>query len=128
MDQQELTGIERARRGIFSRDWFGQLYRGELSLGDTFWIGNFGTALVLAPAIFAGYVALIVLGAGAAVWPWFLGLTATAVFVHFAFLACAVFIAATQAPEAGGWRWAGVAITVANAAGAALFAIRFLSP
>jgi len=62
MDQTEWEKAAEARKEIFRPKWFGQLLRGELSLGDTFWIGNFGVALVFVPISFAVMLLMTTLG------------------------------------------------------------------
>ena len=125
-EYDDLTRSIAERRRIFTPHWFGDLLSGRLGLGDTFWIGNYGVALIIVPilvlvplltAIFLGpgahrIVSLVLYGA----------LT-----VYLVLLTRAVLRTARRVPEVGGWRFAGIAITVIQAALAALFTWAFLT-
>ena len=52
---QELRAIHAARHRSFTPRWFAALFGGRLGVGETFWMGNLGVALVVVP------VALVIL-------------------------------------------------------------------
>ena len=56
-DFAKLTATLAERRRYFTLDWFRDLLGARLSLGDTFWIGTYGTALIYVP----GTVLLVLL-------------------------------------------------------------------
>jgi hypothetical protein len=121
---EDLTAVALERRKIFRPEWFRDLLAARLGLGDTFWIGNYGVALVFVPLFFfIGLVAPAFFGqqAYAFLYPSFAGLSAIYQFC----LIRAVFICARRTPEVGGWRWVGVAFTVLNFATSALLALLF---
>ncbi|KPP93792.1 MAG: Triose-phosphate Transporter family [Rhodobacteraceae bacterium HLUCCA08] len=98
------------RRDIFRPAWFGRLLRARLGLGDTFWIGNIGVALVFVPVtVLVGVLASLVLSDRA------LDLVLAALLVGLCayqiVLTRAVWIVARRTPEVGSWRWVGLALT-----------------
>lgn len=107
---QDRNATRAVRKDYFRPAWFAALLRGQLGLGDTFWVGNYGVGLIFMPVL---VVALLfgpmLLPAGIALWLGRVVLTALA--LYFALLTRAVFIAARRTPEVGGWRWLGVFIT-----------------
>lgn len=119
---QDLTAIPTERRRYFRPAWFRDLLTAKLSLGDTFWIGNFGTALITVPVMM-----LFILLARIFLSPAMAGLVSAAAMMaisaYFLALTGAVFRTALPRREVGGWRWAGVAITFANAVGATFIAL-----
>ncbi|NBD28702.1 MAG: hypothetical protein GVY31_01520 [Alphaproteobacteria bacterium] len=111
-DYDDLTGPARDRRRYFTRAWVISMLRGRENLGDTFWVGCLGMWLMAAPAAVLGAVLLRGFGAGP-------GLLAMAQLVFFGVLAAwflaltrAVWCAARRTPQAGAWRWAGLAIAL----------------
>lgn len=109
-DFDDLTRRTEARKEIFRPRWFRKLLRGELTLGDTFWIGNIGVALVFVPITFiVALIATLVLpnrGAGLV-----MGALMAALCVYQIALTRAVWITARRTPEVGGWRWVGLGLT-----------------
>jgi hypothetical protein len=125
-DYELLTETMSERRRYFTPAWFADLLAGRLSLGDTFWIGNFGTALVFVPA----QVLLIVLAGLLLPAPWGMRLASIGAWALAAFhlaLLRAVLKTALPRHDTGGWRWAGVAITALIAAGSISTAIWLLT-
>ncbi|PIE09605.1 MAG: hypothetical protein CSA72_12020 [Rhodobacterales bacterium] len=114
MDQQELDRIHAERHGYFTPKWFGRLMRGELSLGDTFWIGNYGVALVTVPAAFL--IAMLAKIVSEQTYLTTMMVVAVAFALYHLALTRAVWITARRAPGRGGWRWVGLFITALNAA------------
>jgi hypothetical protein len=109
-----LDDLERSldeRRKYFSPDWFRKLLKAELSLGDTFWIGNFGILLFVVPLQVLVLIMLLGSDVGAGFvrgWQIFFW---TVNALYFLALARAVFITARSTPEVGKWRWVGVTYT-----------------
>lgn len=62
MTETEWEKAAEARKEIFRPKWFGRLLKGELSLGDTFWIGDFGVALVFVPISFSVMIFMTIIG------------------------------------------------------------------
>ena len=126
MNPEEWQAIKAERARIFRPAWFADLLAGRLGLGDTFWIGNYGVALIFVPAILLVNVLLVnfapgVVGPVLAVLVGLVGLYKLA-------LLRAVWITAGRTPEVGGWRWAGVAITAVDVAATLAFAVVLLNP
>ncbi|MFZ1468008.1 MAG: hypothetical protein WAT09_03415 [Paracoccaceae bacterium] len=122
----DLTAIPAERRRYFTPAWFRDLLAARLSLGDTFWIGNFGTALITVPAVMLFVLlARVFLDPGMAALV--SGLAMMAIAVYYAVLALAVLRTALPRSEVGGWRWVGVACTLAIAVGTALLALVLLA-
>ncbi|MFI0396318.1 hypothetical protein [Paracoccus jiaweipingae] len=106
--------LQSDRARYFTPRWFAELLSARLSLGDTFWIGNFGTALLIVPVT----IILLLLPQMVAIPPRaqtaLLGLW-LAVLCGFAlFLLVAVTRVALRTPSVGGWRWAAVGVTALN--------------
>ena len=130
MDQKDdyefLTETTAERRRYFTPSWFADLLAGRLSLGDTFWIGNFGTSLFFVPA----NVVLMVLAGLFLPQSWTMrlpGLVVLAQTVFFFALLRAVWITALPRTDAGIWRWLGVAVTLFIAVSTAFFAYLLLT-
>jgi len=51
LSKSELDAIHAERTKFFTRQWFGDLFSGRLSPGDTFWAGNYGPALIVVPLL-----------------------------------------------------------------------------
>ncbi|WP_102225564.1 hypothetical protein [Acidimangrovimonas sediminis] len=113
MDPRLAQEIDRtlAERGrYFTPRWFARLFRGRLSLADSFWTGMFGPLLVVVPAM----VLLAMLSKGvdpAAGLPVFSALLVV-VGLYWAAVTRAVVMAAWRSPQAGGWRWTAVAVAL----------------
>ncbi|MCO6186553.1 hypothetical protein [Rhizobium sp. L1K21] len=120
---EELTKSLDERKQYFTPRWFGQLLSARLSLGDTFWIGNFGILLFVVPALVIAPILLHAVGIGEQVSGIILGLLLAAFAVYLFALLRAVFITAGQTPDAGVWRWVGVFITLLSALSVALLSV-----
>lgn len=110
----EWRRIAEERRYIFTPAWFKDLLGARLSLGDTFWIGNIGTALIYVPGSFL----LTVLGPLLLPLPLsliFLGAVYVALACFFVALSFAMFRVARATPTAGLWRWVGFGLTTLHA-------------
>ena len=106
--QHELDRTLKERAQYFTLRWFSRLFRGALSLADSFWIGLFGPLIVAVPAMVM--IAMLSKGVDArAGMPVFAGLTLL-LGLYWAAVVRGVLIAARRTPHAGGWRWAAVAI------------------
>ena len=120
----DLATIAAARRRYFTPRWFGDLLAARLSLGDTFWIGTYGTALIFIPI---GFVLLVLtmiflppeqVANMLSIWLAFIA-------VFYVVLLTAVFRTALRTPQVGAWRWVGVFIALVNAAAAVFYAYIF---
>jgi hypothetical protein len=92
----------------FSPGWFRELLAGRLSLGDTFWIGNYGTALFHQPLV----VFLLILPVPKVVPAAVLALLA----LYELALARAVMLARPKVETPLGWKIVGVLLTLGFAA------------
>ena len=120
---QDLTAVPVERRRYFTPAWFGDLLAARLSLGDTFWIGTFGTALFFVPAmVLLVLLARIALSANLA--SLLSGGALLALAAYHTAVAVAVLRTARARPDVGGWRWAGVVVSCAIAGGTALLALK----
>ncbi len=99
---------------LFTPGWFGDLLAARLGLGDTFWIGNFGTGLVLVPAHVVIVILLQIIGLGDLALARVTGVFMVLLTLYFIALLRAVFLCARRTPEVGGWRWIGVIYTAMN--------------
>lgn len=117
----DLGLIMAERRRYFTPSWFADLLSARLGLGDTFWIGNYGTALIFVPMgmllVLPGRLVLPPAGA-----TWLIALWFALVALFFLALTVAMLRLALRTPAAGGWRWLGVVLTASNAVSAALLA------
>lgn len=113
-DFDDLTKTTEDRRRIFTPDWFRDLLGARLGLGDTFWIGNYGVALLYVP--FVALVPVILWGVGLSERGVniYQGVIWSLITLYMLALSRAVFMTARRTPQVGGWRWVGVALTVAN--------------
>ncbi|TKZ21586.1 hypothetical protein FAP39_05640 [Shimia litoralis] len=109
-----MDKIEQDKTGMFRPAWFSALLKGQLPLGETFWVGNWGTALFHQPLL----ALLVVLPLPSAV-P---GVLAVLLACFELALVRAVLIAKPGVPTPVGWRVAGVIVTLAIAALFASFA------
>lgn len=113
MNKAELDRIQAERHGYFTPQWFGRLLRGDLSIGDTFWIGNYGVALVTIPASFL--IALLTRIAGEPVYLWaMIAVSALFALYHLALIR-AVWITLRKAQRRSIWGYVGLVLTTANA-------------
>ncbi|MEQ9695716.1 hypothetical protein [Shimia sp. SDUM112013] len=88
---------------IFTPAWFKALFAGDLILGETFWGGNFGTALFHQPIV----ALLLVLPISTAIPAAFWGLLT----LYQLALTRAVILAKPGVPTPIGWKIAGIIIT-----------------
>ncbi len=112
MDKEEWAQAADDRREIFRPTWFKQLLGGQLSLGDTFWIGNFGVALIFVPLAFVfSLILLIFTGINDQVTSFRNIVILILMALYYAFLTRAVLISAVRTPQVGAWRWIGLGYT-----------------
>ncbi len=120
-DDETRRAVE-ARRRHFTPRWFYDLATARLDLGETFWVGNVGASLIFIPAGFAVVAPAAFISADA---------VRVALVAVLALLALYSLVVATALARlslrasAGGWGWAGVAVTALLAAGYALAAVAF---
>lgn len=122
---KDLTAVPPERRRYFTPGWFRKLLAAKLSFGDTFWIGSFGTALFFVP----GMVLLVLLARivfSVSMAALVSGAAMLALALYYAALAVAVFRTALPRTDVGGWRWAGVAVTIALTVGTGFLALALL--
>lgn len=110
----DTAAIAAERQRYFTPRWFMELLTARLSLGDTFWIGSYGTLLVIVPLGTALLlIAQWVLSPGQ--FRYVTNGTVTVMALYHAALLTAVVRTALRAPQVGGWRWLGVLIALFNA-------------
>ncbi len=94
------------RPAFFTPSWFGALFRGEHSLGDTFWGGAFGVQLIFVPVWAAAeFLIQVILPT---LEPTIFMISMAIFLAYSLLLTRSVFIVARKSPAAGGWRWAAV--------------------
>lgn len=125
-DKSGPTPPAQPRRSYFTPRWFADLLSARLSLGDTFWAGGFGTALIFVPLGFIIFFLAFSL-LPAAQYRWVNGGWIALLALFYVVLTTAVFRTARRTPEVGAWRWVGVLVILANAVGLTLFAMTILS-
>lgn len=125
MENKDLEQVIDQRREIFRPAWFKKLLAGKLGLGDTFWIGNFGIALVFVPILFLFATVLLAFASDDALLNLSLAIVSALMTIYYTLLVRAVFRAAKRTPEVGGWRWVGVGYTALQVIIAMLFTIFF---
>ncbi|MDW3117721.1 hypothetical protein [Roseovarius pacificus] len=120
----DLAAVNAERRHYFKPRWFVDLLSARLSVGDTFWIGGYGTALIFVPV---GFVMLLVarIFLSAPQVANMLGILITFMALFHVALLTAVFRTALHNPQVSAWRWVGVLITLANATTMALLTYTF---
>jgi hypothetical protein len=126
-DYDELTRSSQDRRRYFTRAWIRSMLQGREGLGDTFWVGNFGMLLIIVPLAALVPVLLSGVGMGPGLLIPLQGLFLALVGLYFVGLGRAVFIVARRTPQAGPWRWVGLAYTLAQAALCLVGAMAFLT-
>lgn len=120
----DTASIAAERKRYFTPRWFLDLLAARLSLGDTFWIGGFGTALVFAPFGFTLFlVAHWVLSPGQ--FRILMGGWITFLTLFHAALWTAIVRTAWRTPQVGGWRWVGVLVALFNVAAMATMTYLF---
>ncbi|MBD3804446.1 hypothetical protein BMG00_10955 [Thioclava marina] len=114
MPQSELDAIQAERAKFFTPRWFGDLFAGRLSPGDTFWVGNYGPAMVVVPALVL--IALFTAMASPGhLGPLFGGTAILAGLYRIAVL-IGLFRSVARTPGPKGWRIFGLLWTVFEAA------------
>ncbi|MDO6796840.1 hypothetical protein [Shimia thalassica] len=93
---------------MFSVAWFRALLTAQLPTGETFWVGNFGTALFHQPLIAISLVLSTPVSVLAGLW----GLLAA----YQLYLATAVARSKPGVPTPVGWKIAGILVTLGNGA------------
>ena len=99
---------------FFSGRWLRQLWAGQFSFGDTFFVGLFGPAFVFVPAgvVIAGFLAAVAPSTMAAAIAAMTVLYA----LYFSATLSAIFKTGLVAKDIGGWRWFGIFLAVASTA------------
>lgn len=93
---------------LFTPQWLRALLRGERATGETFWVGNYGTALFHQPVM----AMLLVLPISEAI-P---AILAIALVLYQLALTVAVARSKPGVPTPFGWKLAGIAMTLVHAA------------
>ena len=93
---------------IFTPAWFSALLRGTLPTGETFWAGNYGTALFHQPLV----ALLVVLPIPRLIPALFWG----ALTLYQLVLTSAVIRSKPDVPTPLGWKLAGIAVTLGHGA------------
>ncbi|WP_417807406.1 hypothetical protein [Thioclava sp.] len=114
LSKSELNAIHAERTKFFTPQWFGDLFSGRLSPGDTFWIGNYGPALIVVPllVIVALFTAMAMPGH---LEPLF-GSVALAVGLYRLVVLSGLVRSVLRTPGPKVWRWIGVFWTLYEAA------------
>ena len=109
---------------FFTVAWLRQLWAGQFSFGDTFFVGLFGPAFVFIPVgvVIAGFLAAAVPGTMET------AIAAMAVMyaLYFSATLPAVFKTGLVANDIGGWRWFGIFLAVASTLGLWWAAYKFI--
>ena len=109
---------------FFSALWLRQLWAGQFSFGDTFFVGMFGPAFVFVP------VGVVIVGFLAAAVPGTMETAIAAMAVlyalYFSATLPAVFKTGLAAKDVGGWRWFGIFLAVASTVALWWSAYRFI--
>ena len=124
--QSALDAIRAERTRIFSRQWFRDLLAGRLGPGDTFWLGNYGTAMVIVPLVML--LAMILAISAPAAMPSTLAAIAALVGLYRITILRALVVTTRAAAGPNGWRWTGVVWTGIEAALLLGYALRALWP
>ena len=103
-----MTDGTQTQMRLFTLKWLSALLRGERTTGETFWVGNYGTALFHQPLM-----ALLLVLPISALIPG--ALTSLLVVYQFT-LATAVWRSTPGVPTPIGWKIAGILITFGHAA------------
>lgn len=110
MDKAELDHIQAERHKFLTPPWFGRLLRGQLSVGDTFWVGNFGVSLITMPAMILGMLVAKMVSPTA--YGVFNMIVAGGLGLYHLGLTRALWIAIRKEPQTTNWKWVGLAITL----------------
>ena len=99
---------------FFSAGWLRQLWAGQFSFGDTFFVGMFGPAFVFVPVgvVVAGFLAAAVPGRMEAA----IAVMTVLYALYFSATLPAVIKTGIAAKSVGGWRWFGILLAVAATA------------
>ncbi len=109
---QELRAIHAARHRSFTPRWFAALFGGRLGVGETFWMGNLGVALVVVPVALVILLLLLrvdAVGAASA----FKSELALLLGLYRAALLRGLWASFRASPLRDGWGWTGLALTAA---------------
>jgi hypothetical protein len=109
LDKTTLENITAMRATYFTPRWFGELLRGRLTPGDTFWIGNFGIELFVVPALVFGTM-LLALSNPSATAP-MLGVAFASTGLYRLALLRGLWITSRVAGLSG-WHWTGLGTTL----------------
>ena len=128
MSKEEWPQAANNRKEIFRPIWFRKLVGGKFSLGDTFWIGNFGVPIVFA---LLGFAILLILsiftGENEQAASYSIAVMMVLLVIYYALLVRAVFTCAVRTPQVGAWRWVGLAFTMGQLATISMVAFFMLS-
>ncbi|MCW9044396.1 MAG: hypothetical protein OQK05_13730 [Pseudopelagicola sp.] len=97
-----------SKHKIFTPPWFSALLKGQLTTGETFWAGNYGTALFHQPIVALLVVLPIPRLIPAVFW--------AVLTLYQLVLTAAVIRSKPGVPTPLGWRIAGIVITLAHGA------------
>lgn len=112
MSDQEST--PKAIRS-FTREWFGQLLRAELPLGETFWAGGVGVGLIVVPAYYVIYFFTLTVLPSLA-WPELVVMNG--ILAIYSIVICRVIvITAWRNTTASGYRWVAMALAIGTMGG-----------
>ncbi|EBA09536.1 hypothetical protein [Sagittula stellata] len=118
--EAELARIHDERAAIFRPAWFGNLAKGRLSLGETFWGGYVGVQLIAMPLWILAMVPAIAAESDGLVpysLPWVLVLVFYLLQLGWTLAVTrAVLGVAPKARQAGGWRWVAMIVALVIAA------------
>ena len=114
LSQSELDAIHAERAKFFTPTWFGDLFAGRLPPGDTFWIGNYGPALIVVPllVIVALFTAMSAPGHLGALF----GIVALVVGLYRLVILSGLLRSVRRTPGPKAWRWIGLFWTLLEAA------------
>ncbi|MBO9479538.1 hypothetical protein J7382_18485 [Shimia sp. R11_0] len=93
---------------LFTPKWLAALLKGQRPAGETFWVGNYGTALFHQPIL-----AVMLVLPLPSILP---GLLTALLTVYQLVLSVAVARAQPNVPTPTGWKIAGILVTLGNAA------------
>ncbi|GAA3870663.1 hypothetical protein [Celeribacter arenosi] len=114
MSQNDADAIQAERARMFTTRFWLNLLRGQEGLGDTFWAGNYLSGLFLIPVV----VLLLAIPPASGLLPFIF----IAFGIYLLAVARAVAIAKPKGDTGLGWKIAGVAWTLLNAASCLAYA------
>lgn len=106
--------LQSDRARYFTPRWFSDLLSARLSLGDTFWIGNYGTGLLFVPVTIILLLLSQMLPISRETQDTLFHLWLAGLCIFATLLLVAVTRVAIRTPSVGGWRWAAILVTMLN--------------